>query len=67
MSETPVRPLTVGSGWCWFDMFLFLQVGDMDSDQIVVAALGRPFALGMLYDARNDKLNTGKTYCHYSE
>ncbi|GLD68639.1 neoverrucotoxin subunit alpha-like protein, partial [Lates japonicus] len=33
-------------------------VGDMDSDQIVVAALGRPFALGMLYDARKDKLNT---------
>uniref|UniRef100_A0A4W6F0S9 B30.2/SPRY domain-containing protein n=1 Tax=Lates calcarifer TaxID=8187 RepID=A0A4W6F0S9_LATCA len=33
----------------------------MASDQMVVAALGRPFALGMLYDARNDKLNTAFT------
>ncbi|KAF3703991.1 Neoverrucotoxin subunit alpha [Channa argus] len=30
----------------------------MASDQIEVAALGRPFALGMLYDAHRDKLDT---------
>uniref|UniRef100_A0A3Q4HQR0 B30.2/SPRY domain-containing protein n=1 Tax=Neolamprologus brichardi TaxID=32507 RepID=A0A3Q4HQR0_NEOBR len=32
----------------------------MDSDQVEVAALNRPFALGMLYDAKMDKLYTGK-------
>lgn len=32
----------------------------MASDQIMVAALGRPFTLGMLYDARKDELHTGK-------
>lgn len=32
----------------------------MAADQMEVAALGRPFALGMLYDARKDKLNTGE-------
>ncbi|XP_038144091.1 stonustoxin subunit alpha-like [Cyprinodon tularosa] len=33
----------------------------MDSEQIHVAALGRPFALGMLYDARLDQLITDFT------
>ncbi|XP_028991270.1 neoverrucotoxin subunit alpha-like [Betta splendens] len=33
----------------------------MDSDQKVVAALGRPFTLGMLYDAHKDELLTGLT------
>nr|A0ZSK4.1 RecName: Full=Neoverrucotoxin subunit beta; Short=NeoVTX subunit beta [Synanceia verrucosa]BAF41222.1 neoverrucotoxin b-subunit [Synanceia verrucosa] len=33
----------------------------MPSDILVVAALGRPFTLGMLYDARNDKLIPGFT------
>uniref|UniRef100_A0A3Q1I8H6 B30.2/SPRY domain-containing protein n=1 Tax=Anabas testudineus TaxID=64144 RepID=A0A3Q1I8H6_ANATE len=33
----------------------------MASDQIMVAALGRPFTLGMLYDARKDELHTGFT------
>uniref|UniRef100_A0A3B4XZA0 Neoverrucotoxin subunit beta-like n=1 Tax=Seriola lalandi dorsalis TaxID=1841481 RepID=A0A3B4XZA0_SERLL len=32
----------------------------MASDQMVVAALGRPFTLGMLYDAQKDQLITGK-------
>ncbi|KAK2820143.1 hypothetical protein Q5P01_023102 [Channa striata] len=31
----------------------------MALDQITVAALGRPFTLGMLYDARKDELHTG--------
>uniref|UniRef100_A0A3Q4HI74 B30.2/SPRY domain-containing protein n=1 Tax=Neolamprologus brichardi TaxID=32507 RepID=A0A3Q4HI74_NEOBR len=33
----------------------------MDSDQVEVAALNRPFALGMLYDAKMDKLYTDFT------
>ncbi|XP_034031548.1 stonustoxin subunit alpha-like [Thalassophryne amazonica] len=33
----------------------------MASDELVVAALGRPFTLGMLYDARADKLIPGVT------
>ncbi|XP_049892831.1 neoverrucotoxin subunit beta-like [Epinephelus moara] len=33
----------------------------MASDQITVAALGRPFTLGMLYDARKDELIPGIT------
>jgi len=37
------------------------QVGEMASDHMTVAALGRPFTLGMLYDARSDKLVPGKT------
>ncbi|KAM4715149.1 LOW QUALITY PROTEIN: stonustoxin subunit alpha-like [Anableps anableps] len=36
----------------------------MSSDQIEIAALGRPFALGMLYDARKDQLITGFTLCN---
>ncbi|XP_037610087.1 neoverrucotoxin subunit alpha-like isoform X2 [Sebastes umbrosus] len=37
------------------------QVGEMDSDLMAVAALGRPFTLGMLYDARKDALIPGLT------
>lgn len=37
------------------------QVGEMASDTIKVAALGRPFTLGMLYDARKDQLIPGLT------
>ncbi|XP_034025592.1 stonustoxin subunit alpha-like isoform X2 [Thalassophryne amazonica] len=33
----------------------------MASEELVVAALGRPFTLGMLYDARTDKLIPGVT------
>ncbi|XP_056607059.1 stonustoxin subunit beta-like [Triplophysa dalaica] len=33
----------------------------MTSNQMTVAALGRPFTLGMLYDARKDELHTGFT------
>ncbi|XP_040885395.1 stonustoxin subunit beta-like [Toxotes jaculatrix] len=33
----------------------------MDSNTLVVAALGRPFTLGMLYDARKDELIPGVT------
>ncbi|XP_042253567.1 stonustoxin subunit beta-like [Thunnus maccoyii] len=33
----------------------------MSSDTMTVAALGRPFTLGMLYDARQDKLIPGYT------
>ncbi|XP_031154961.1 stonustoxin subunit beta-like [Sander lucioperca] len=33
----------------------------MDSDQMDIAALGRPFTLGMLYDARRDELIPGLT------
>ncbi|XP_039464424.1 cytolytic toxin-beta-like [Oreochromis aureus] len=33
----------------------------MDSEQVEVAALNRPFALGMLYDAKKDKLYTDFT------
>ncbi|XP_015245341.1 PREDICTED: stonustoxin subunit alpha-like [Cyprinodon variegatus] len=36
----------------------------MSSDQIEIAALGRPFSLGMLYDARKDQLMTGFTLCN---
>ncbi|CAL8314910.1 unnamed protein product [Gadus morhua 'NCC'] len=33
----------------------------VDSDTtVVLAALGRPFSLGMLYDCRNDSLIPGK-------
>ncbi|KAM4538508.1 stonustoxin subunit alpha-like [Fundulus diaphanus] len=35
----------------------------MSSHQIEIAALGRPFALGMLYDARKDQLITGFSLC----
>ncbi|KAI9529425.1 hypothetical protein NQZ68_011134 [Dissostichus eleginoides] len=35
------------------------QVGEMASDLMNVAALGRPFTLGMLYDARKDELVPG--------
>ncbi|XP_053197826.1 neoverrucotoxin subunit beta-like [Scomber japonicus] len=34
---------------------------DLSSDTITVAALGRPFTLGMLYDARQDELMPGYT------
>ncbi|CAL8316854.1 unnamed protein product [Gadus morhua 'NCC'] len=34
---------------------------NMDSGKtVVLAALGRPFSLGMLYDCRNDSLIPGK-------
>lgn len=33
----------------------------MDDGQKVVAGLGRPFSLGMLYDARKDELVAGIT------
>ncbi|KAA0712667.1 Neoverrucotoxin subunit alpha [Triplophysa tibetana] len=36
-------------------------VEEMASNQMTVAALGRPFTLGMLYDARRDELHTGFT------
>ncbi|TDG97531.1 hypothetical protein EPR50_G00227490 [Perca flavescens] len=36
-------------------------VGEMASDNKTVAALGRPFTLGMLYDARTDELIPGLT------
>lgn len=50
--------------WCWFDVFI--QVEEMASnDQMMVAALGRPFTLGMLYDARKDELHTGKMRQQY--
>ncbi|KAM4538029.1 stonustoxin subunit alpha-like [Fundulus diaphanus] len=35
----------------------------MSSHQIETAALGRPFVLGMLYDARKDQLITGFSLC----
>ncbi|KAM4537649.1 stonustoxin subunit alpha-like [Fundulus diaphanus] len=35
----------------------------MSSHQIETAALGRPFALGMLYDARKDQLISGFSLC----
>ncbi|XP_037611207.1 stonustoxin subunit beta-like [Sebastes umbrosus] len=38
------------------------QVGVMSSEILVVAALGRPFTLGTLYDARQDKLIPGLTF-----
>ncbi|XP_074476873.1 stonustoxin subunit beta-like [Sebastes fasciatus] len=37
------------------------QVGEMGSDLMAVAALGRPFTLGMLYDARREDLIPGLT------
>lgn len=46
---------------CW----MFPQVADMASENMVVAALGRPFTLGMLYDARTDKLIPGKMYSEF--
>ncbi|XP_007573619.1 stonustoxin subunit alpha-like isoform X2 [Poecilia formosa] len=36
----------------------------MSSNQVEIAALGRPFALGMLYDARKDQLITGFSLCN---
>lgn len=36
----------------------------MSSDILVAAALGRPFTLGALYDARKDKLIPGKLEDH---
>ncbi|XP_043958902.1 neoverrucotoxin subunit alpha-like [Gambusia affinis] len=36
----------------------------MSSKQVEIAALGRPFALGMLYDARKDQLITGFSLCN---
>lgn len=44
-------------------MWLYLKhvvVRNMAADQITMPALGRPFSLGMLYDARKDELHTGK-------
>ena len=35
-------------------------MGSADSNTIEVAALGRPFSLGMLYDCRRDLLIPGK-------
>ncbi|KAM3592491.1 uncharacterized protein V6R79_019823 [Siganus canaliculatus] len=35
------------------------KVADMSSSDITMAALGRPFSLGMLYDARREKLIPG--------
>ncbi|XP_062271089.1 stonustoxin subunit beta-like isoform X1 [Scomber scombrus] len=37
------------------------QVGDISLGKMAVAALGRPFTLGMLYDARKDELIPGFT------
>ncbi|KAF3848244.1 hypothetical protein F7725_021272 [Dissostichus mawsoni] len=37
------------------------EKGDTESGTIEVAALGRPFSLGMLYDCRNDSLVPGIT------
>ncbi|XP_077952760.1 stonustoxin subunit alpha-like isoform X1 [Gasterosteus aculeatus] len=37
------------------------QVGEMASNQMEVPALGRPFTLGMLYDAQRDDLIKGLT------
>uniref|UniRef100_A0A669F5W4 Uncharacterized protein n=1 Tax=Oreochromis niloticus TaxID=8128 RepID=A0A669F5W4_ORENI len=39
---------------------ILIHIGDMASDIMEVAALGRPFTLGMLYDARSDRLIPGK-------
>jgi len=39
---------------------VFLGVGDMASGMIEVAALGRPFTVGMLYNAWEDQLIPGK-------
>ncbi|XP_034073780.1 neoverrucotoxin subunit alpha-like [Gymnodraco acuticeps] len=36
----------------------------MASDQMIIAALGRPFTLGMLYDARRDELVPGFSMCN---
>ena len=36
------------------------KVADMSADITVVPGLGRPFTLGMLYDARHEKLIPGK-------
>lgn len=43
------------------------QIGDMSSDILVVAALGRPFTLGTLYDARQDKLIPGNLQNHFKK
>lgn len=45
------------------DQLFFHQVGDMASDTMTVAGLGRPFDLGMLYNALTDEL-CGK-FCLY--
>ena len=37
------------------------QVGVMALNNMSVAALGRPFTLGMLYDARKDQLIPGES------
>ncbi|KAA8578369.1 hypothetical protein FQN60_011518, partial [Etheostoma spectabile] len=37
------------------------SVGEMALDNVTVAALGRPFTLGMLYDAQRDELIPGLT------
>lgn len=50
-----------------FSLFFFkpmcldvlIHIGAMASDIMEVAALGRPFTLGVLYDARSDKLIPG--------
>lgn len=47
-----------------YDKYFFHQVGDMASDMMTVAGLGRPFGLGMLYNALTDEPICGK-FCLY--
>ena len=52
--------------WVCFDLCCVMftnRFENMSSDTMTVAALGRPFTIGMLYDARQDKLIPGKTSC----
>ena len=52
---------------CVLTQFTFLnRLEKMASDHMTVAALGRPFTLGMLYDARKDELIPGKTWHKYN-
>lgn len=47
-----------------YNKCFFHQVGDMASDTMTVAGLGRPFDLGMLYNALKDEPICGK-FCLY--
>lgn len=47
-----------------YNKCFFHQVGDMASDTMTVAGLGRPFDLGMLYNALTDEPICGK-FCLY--
>ena len=49
------------SSLCNYLLDISEQVGEMASNTMKVAALGRPFTLGMLYDAREDRLIPGKS------